>query len=490
MRFGLQAASAGCALLYLSLIAGCRTTSSVAQIESEPRAALASLEAQAPAAGIGPGVALSEGVQPVAHQQPIAEVIPSAASDVLDVDAFVAEVLAVNPDVRAASAAWRAAAQRYPQVVALDDPMFGYMLGPGSWGRDDVRDAYVLEASQSLPWSGKRRLRGDIARAEANAAYFEVGEERLRIAETARLAYYEYFLAHRQLAVLAESTDLLRDFRQIALSRYESASVEQQDVLLADVELADLKRRQLELDRNERVARARINTLLLAPADAPLPPPPNELAITDSRLASTDLRALALSQRPELAAQEARIRREQYAVRLAYKEFYPDFEVVGRYDAFWQEDPLRPMVGMNLNVPIGQKKRWAAVNEARSNVARQNAELEGKINELMFEVERASQLVDEGRGALLVYHDSILPTVRHSVEAARASYIAGRLDFLRLIASQRQLLEMQDRYFEAMAEYRRREASLRRLIGEPPNAVIDVGPDSFASEPDLEEALP
>src|SRR5687768_1382430 len=34
---------------------------------------------------------------------------------------------------------------------------------------------------------------------------------------------------------------------------------------------------------------------------------------------------------------------------LACKEFYPDIEVVGRYDAFWQEDPLRPMVGMNLN---------------------------------------------------------------------------------------------------------------------------------------------
>ncbi len=77
---------------------------------------------------------------------------------------------------------------------------------------------------------------------------------------------------------------------------------------------------------------------------------------------------MGISQRPELAAQEARIRAERYAVSLACKEFFPDIEVVGRYDAFWQEDPLRPMVGMNLNMPLYKEKRWAAVREARARV--------------------------------------------------------------------------------------------------------------------------
>jgi hypothetical protein len=33
---------------------------------------------------------------------------------------------------------------------------------------------------------------------------------------------------------------------------------------------------------------------------------------------------------------------------------------------------------------------------------------------------------------------------------------------------------MQDRYFETMAEYRQREATLRRLIGDPPNVAVEV----------------
>ena len=49
-----------------------------------------------------------------------------------------------------------------------------------------------------------------------------------------------------------------------------------------------------------------------------------------------------------------------------------------------------------------------------------------------------------------------VPTAGHSIEAARASYVAGNLDFLRLIESQRQLLMQKGRYYEAIAPYHQR----------------------------------
>jgi cobalt-zinc-cadmium efflux system outer membrane protein len=418
-------------------------------------------------------------VDPVAFIAPAAEAVPAplpaegAPQDepppsVLEVDWLVAEVLARNPDVRSAIAAWRAAALRYPQEIALDDPMFGTMLGPGSWGDPTVDTAYMVEASQTLPWPGKRRLRGNVARAEANAAYFDVGEQRLRIAEMARNAFYDYFMAHRQLAVLDKSTALLGSFRDIATTKYESAEVEQQDVLLADVELAQIERQRLQLERQTRVAQARINTLLLLPADAPLPSPPAELAVSETAPTADELRMLALSQRPELAARQARIRAERYSIALACKDFYPDVEVVGRYDAFWQETPLRPMVGMNLNLPLYKDKRRAAVGEARARLAKEQADLDAQINEISFEAEQARQQVIESQRALAVYRDRLLPTAEKSIESARASYMAGRLDFLRLIESQRQLLTLQDEYYSTLAEYHQRLAALDRVIGSPP----------------------
>jgi outer membrane protein, heavy metal efflux system len=44
----------------------------------------------------------------------------------LEREALVREVLARNPSLRAARAAWRAALAEFPQAVALDDPMAMY----------------------------------------------------------------------------------------------------------------------------------------------------------------------------------------------------------------------------------------------------------------------------------------------------------------------------------------------------------------------------
>ena len=475
MRTAFPNASASYALIALATLTGCRvagpgaplssngTTATVTCVHTEPHT-------DAPVCNRLPETGEFPAIQTVALSQPVDDestLPPPAVENAarFEVEPLVAEVLSRNPDIQSAAAAWRAAAQRYPQEVSLDDPMFGFMLGPGSWGSDEVESAYTLEASQKIPWPGKRQLRGSIARAEANAAYYDIEEQRLRIAEAARLAYYDYFLAHRQLAVLNESTGLLRGFREIALRKFESAEAEQQDVLLADVELAQLERQRLSLARAERIARARINTLLLVAPNSPLPGPPEDLETRATLPASDELIDVALSQRPELAAQAARIRRERYSAALAHKEFLPDMEFVARYDAFWQEEPLRPMVGMNLNVPIYQRKRWAALREANARGTQQQATLESQINEISFDVERIYQRVQESAESIRVYEERILPSARHSVEAAQASYTAGRLDFLRLVESQRQLLLLQDGYYEAMAEYHRWLAELEREVG-------------------------
>jgi outer membrane protein TolC len=180
---------------------------------------------------------------------------------------------------------------------------------------------------------------------------------------------------------------------------------------------------------------------------------------------SHELLEIALSQRPELAAQAARIRRERFSAALARKEFLPDMEFVARYDAFWQEEPLRPMVGMNINVPVYKRKRWAALREANARRTDEQATLESQTNEISFEVEQAYQRVQESEAALKVYKERILPSARHSSEAAHAGYTAGRIDFLRLVESQRQVTSLEGEYYDAVAEYHRRLAELARVVG-------------------------
>ncbi len=117
--------------------------------------------------------------------EPLASEPIAAASESLDLASYVNEVLTRNRSLQAMISAWRAAAQKYPQAVALDDPMFTAMTAPASWSSNDVTPAYLLGASQKIPWWGKRSLRGQVVQAEASAASLDVADARLQLTQAA-----------------------------------------------------------------------------------------------------------------------------------------------------------------------------------------------------------------------------------------------------------------------------------------------------------------
>jgi len=393
---------------------------------------------------------------------------------VLDEDWLVAEVVTRNPSVQAMVAAWRAAAQRYPQVIALDDPMLDVSVGPGSWNDPSVESAYMVMASQKFPWHGKRRLRGEMANWEANGAASEIQDVQLRLAETARLAFYDYFAAHRELALNEENLRETREFRDTAESKLRANLVTQQDVLQAEVELSLLDKRRNELDRQARVAAARINTLLHRDALYPLPPPPEHLGDLEDGPSVEQVVAEAVQRRPDLSALAAQIQADNAALRLAYKEYYPDVELYAKYDAFWQEDPLRSAVGVNVNLPLNQSRRSAAVCEAQFRVQKRQAEYQRFVDEISNEVYASHERILESRRTLALYNESILPAAEKNVASARAGYASGKVDFLRLIEAQRQLIELREQEVETLADYHRRLAELRRAAAEPIAADIAV----------------
>jgi len=389
----------------------------------------------------------------------------------LALNLFVQDVLNRNRSLQAMVATWQAATQRYPQAIALDDPMFNSTTAPASWNSSQVTPAYIVGGSQKIPWMGKRKLRGQVAQNEANAAYLDVAEARLQLTQTAELAFFEYYLVNRQLELNASNSQSLLEFRDTARRQYEANLVVQQDILQAEVELADLARRKVELQRMNRVAMARINTLMHLPPDYPIPPPPANLPLASTPAPVLLLRETAVQRRPDLAALGARLRADRASLALANKEFLPDFEVMGQYDSFWQpyatQKDLRTQLGVNMNVPIYLEKRRAAVREAIFKLNQRQAEFEQRIDDINNDVQAAYERVLEMRQIVDLYANRSLPAARQNVESARADYVAGKGDFLRLVSAQRQLIELRERHQQAIAEFHSRWADLERAVAGP-----------------------
>lgn len=389
---------------------------------------------------------------------------PILARSELEIAELVREVLARNPSVQAAVAGWQAAARKYPQAISLDDPMLQTMAAPGSWGNDMVDPAYAFQVGQKFPWHGKRALRGDAARAQARESSYDVPEAELRLTEAARLAYLEYYLSIRLTELNKQNIRAVKEFREAADAKYQANQVTQQDVLQADVELATLAKRRVELERARRVAIARINTLLHRLPDCHLPPPA-ELPEPPEVLPAAALRQLAIERRPDLASISAQIQEQRAKIALACREFYPDVEIFGRYDTFWQEDPLRTQIGANVNLPIYRDRRVAAVDEEALKLRQRRAEYQYQVDLIHNEVQSAYERVIESQQVADLYRTRIVPAAEQNVESARAGYVAAKVDFLRLIEAQRQLIELQQQAAESQVELLRRIAECERAVG-------------------------
>ncbi len=393
---------------------------------------------------------------------------PLADRGELFLPALVEGVLARNRSLQATVAGWRAASERYPQAVSLEDPMFLGLIAPASFNSPDVLGpAYMVGGSQKLPWFGKRQLRGQKATFEAQAASFDVRDARLQLAQAARLAFYEYYLAERQLDLNRSNLAAIRAFREAAVSRYEQGQVTQQDILEADVEIAQLDRRQYELTADRGVAVARINTLLHRAPDVPLPPSPVQLARLVELPPPELLRQLAVANRPDLAAIAQRLYAEQTAVDLARKDYYPDFDVNGRYNTLWQKYPLQAAVGFNANIPIYRNRLDAATREARFRASQRRAEYEQRIDDIHRDVQSLYSKLQASQGLVELYDRQTVPAARQNVDAARAGYVAGKLDFLRLIEAERRLIAILDQQQDVLAGYHSLVAETERVVAGP-----------------------
>lgn len=384
------------------------------------------------------------------------------------------EVQRRNPSLRAALAAWGAAAEKCPQAVALDDPMLQTMLAPGTLASNSSTQAsYIFGIGQKIPWSGKRGLRGQVAEWNAVAASLDHDEVQLRLTEAARIAFYDYYNVFRQLDLNDANLTALQSFRETAKSKFEANLVPQQDVLQADVELAKLEQRGVEIERQRLVASARINTLLHREPQLSLPPPPRRLPLSAPLPSVEELRARAIEQRPDLAAQAARLHSEQNALALTYKDYYPDFEIMGKYDSFWADVVQRGQIAINMNLPLYRGRRDASVREAIHRVNKLQAEYEQQVDLIRNEVHTAYARVEAGRKTLELYTEKVLPAAQSNVEAAGSGYTAGTVDFLRLVQAQRELIELNEKYQQAVVDYNRNRAELDRVVGNPRFSATD-----------------
>lgn len=387
-------------------------------------------------------------------------------TDTLRLAEAVALAQETNPALVAARLQADAAAARVPQAGALPDPQlsFALMNRPLDFGTDQPMTMNSLQWMQRFPWPGKLGFAEDRQRYLAEADSLDANEAERQLVARVKSVYYRLAYMDRAIAIMQDTRDLLRNFLDVSSTRYAVGSGLQQDVLQAQVSVAQMTENITVMQQNRIAMAARLNALMDRDATALVGA--LELPSSETELATVDrLMEMAARERPALAAARARVEAADAGYRAARRALYPDFTVSLTYGQRPQFDDLATlMVGISLPLWAGSRQ-LPLQREMEAMQSMTAAKERGLYNETFA---RLTELrADAGRARSLsnLYANAVLPQARAAVESALSAYRVGRVDYTTLINNELTVNRYEIEAVRLTAEYHQAVAELEALVG-------------------------
>ncbi|MCK5802652.1 MAG: TolC family protein, partial [Lentisphaeria bacterium] len=385
---------------------------------------------------------------------------------------YVLYAEANNAGLQAAHSDWRAAMERIPQVTALPDPKLSYTHYLQEVETRVGAQKQRVTLSQTFPWFGKLRLRGDIAAESAQARWNELEAQRAALALTVKNAYYDTYFLKRSIRVTHDSFELLKSLEIVARERYRTGGA-LAAVMQAQVELGKLEDRLRSQEEFRPVLFARLNAALSRPVDTEVPWPEELGGAEDvAARAKALVRSLA-NTNPDLRKLTTLARRESLAAELADRNRLPDITVglsaIDTGDS-WRsglqgssDDALMVTVGLNLPIWFGKYRA-----QRREALARRQALLkrrENQENTLLADAKLALYELEDAERKVGLYRDTLIPKARQSLGVIQQAFQAGKSDFLNLIDAQRMLLEFELSHERSLVARAKQFAKVEMLAG-------------------------
>jgi len=377
-----------------------------------------------------------------------------------------------NPRIQAARQGWKAAQQVATQVSTLPDPQFQVQqFSVGSprpfAGYTNSDFAYFgLGVSQDFPYPGKLRLKGEMARRDADVSQQQYESVRRAVLTGVKAAYFQLAYLSQTLRILESNGDLLQQVEKAADARYRSGMGTQQDLLRSQLEktklLGEIAMHHLEVAKSQ----AQLKELLDRSQSSP-DIQSADLTETPLPYRFEDLLAATKTQNPQIAAAEKTVEHQKLQVELAHKDFYPDFNL----QYMWQRtDPTQfrayYMLTFGARVPIyRRRKQRPELAQAEAELSRSHSEAEAQAQQVAAQLRTAYDTAQQTADLLRIYKQGLIPQARTAFKAGIAVYQNNRQDFQSVLSSFLDVLRLDEEYWKNEAERENALARLEELTG-------------------------
>lgn len=383
-----------------------------------------------------------------------------------------------NPNLAQMQARYEAMKSLPSQIGSLPDPILS--LGAANFPTDSFERSQEgmtqlqIGISQAFPFPGKLSLKEEAAEFEAKAAFFDVAEMRLLLAQNTSNKWWQIFYLDRAMETVNKNQDLLRQFIEVAKTKYTTGEGLQQDVLLSQLELSKLLDKEIQIVALRENQLIRLNILMnIAPrSEITLP---NKINLVQRNiLPEQQLYQLARQFRPLLQKHKQLILAAKSKLDLAEREYYPDFNIGVTYGDRVGENP--PFMGGErtdlISIKLGIKIPLYASTKQSYKVKQRIAEqfkskyaYFDEINQVRADIASSVTDYDRSKQQLSLFTTGILPQARQTVASMLAGYRVSEVDFLNLVRSQVTLFNYELQYWLTVSQSNQALASLQASVG-------------------------
>ena len=330
---------------------------------------------------------------------------------------------------------------------------------------EDPMNQVQFALGQEFPFPGKLKLQGRVETSELAKIKQDYDLTKLELTARLKKAYYDLFFTTKSLEITEEIKLLLETLANTVKAKYEVGSGNQQDLLKLQLEVSKLLDSIETFKKDREVFVSEINSIVVRPQGTDI----GEIEDITKQPVSfklSELLEMYKERYPLLLGQKALIEKSQYGIKLAKKEYYPDYSFEGGYGL--RSQPFSPMymfqVMTSLPVYYRSKQRKqveeavASLKASEENYHATVIEAERKIKNLHIQIEKYNTLLE-------LLETGLIPQARLTLNSSVAAYKVNKTDFLNLLDNIRTLLDFQIRYYEHLTDYEKAIAELEPLIG-------------------------
>ena len=174
---------------------------------------------------------------------------------------------------------------------------------------------------------------------------------------------------------------------------------------------------------------------------------------------------IAYENSPEIRSKEKMIAAVEAKVKMAEREYYPDFTLNasyfnrggGQFEDMWS-------LTTTMNIPLFYKtKQRQAVYEAKASLSEARSELEASKLMVASNIRDNYSMMKTAERLMELYRDGLIPKTYQDFESSLSGYATGKVEAITVISRLKALLDFETFYWGQFVEHEKTAARLEGL---------------------------